>query len=159
MDRYFSDHASILCGLHSAKPSLTIKIVSYKKIKSVDVESVNADLVESDLCRNLPDDLDKLVPYYDSTLRAVMDKHAPAQTRTTVVRSCVPWYMDDIHQAKKERRKAERKRRSSKLEFDLAVFKRKRNAVNNLLNKARREFYTNFIEENSGRPTEAISCK
>lgn len=29
------------------------------------------------------------------------------------------------------------------------MFKRKRNAVNNLLNKARREFYTNFIEENS----------
>ena len=57
--------------------------------------------------------------------------------------------MDNIRQAKKERRKAERKWRSSKLEFDLAVFKRKRNAVNNLLNKERREFYTNFIEENS----------
>ena len=27
--------------------------------------------------------------------------------------------------------------------------KRKRNAVNNLLNKARQEFYTDFIEENS----------
>ena len=27
--------------------------------------------------------------------------------------------------------------------------KRKRNAVNNLLNKAQQEFYTNFIEENS----------
>ena len=66
-----------------------------------------------------------------------------------VVRPRVPWYTDDIRQAKKERRKAERKWRSSKLEFDLAVFKRKRNAVNNLLNKARREFYTNFIEENS----------
>lgn len=50
---------------------------------------------------------------------------------------------------RRKRRKAERKWRSSKLEFDLAVFKRKRNAVNNLLNKARREFYTNFIEENS----------
>ena len=80
------------------------------------------------------DDLDELVACYDSTLRAVMDKHAPVQTR----------------QAKKERRKAERKWRSSNLESHLAVFKRKRNAVNNLLNKARREFYTNFIKENSG---------
>ena len=79
-----------------------------------------------------------------------MDKHAPVQTRTIVVRPRVPWYTDDIRQAKKERRRAERKWRSSKLEFDLAVFKRKRNAVNNLLDKARRAFYTNFIEENSG---------
>ena len=144
---------SILCGLHSAKPSLTTKTVSYRKIKSVDVDSVNADLAESDLCHNPPDDLDELVACYDSTLRAVMDKHAPVQTRTIVVRPRVPCYPDDIRQAgqvKKERRKAERKWRSSKLEFDLAVFKRKRSAVNNLLNKARREFYTNFIEENSG---------
>ena len=150
VDRYFSDHASILCVLQSVKPSLTTKTVSYRKIKSVDVESVNADLAVSDLCRNPPDDLDELVACYDSTLRAVMNKHAPVQTRMMVVRPRVPWYMDDIRQAKKERRKAERKWRSSKLESDLAVFKRKRNAVTNLLNRARREFYTNFIEENSG---------
>ena len=155
VDRYFSDHASILCVLQSVKPSLTTKTVSYRKIKSVDVESVNADLAESDLCRNPPDD--ELVTSYDSTLRAVMNKHAPVQTRTMVVRPRVPWYTDDIRQAKKKRRKAERIWRSSKLESDLAVFKRKRNAITNLLNRARREFYTNFIEEN--RPTEAISCK
>ena len=65
-----------------------------------------------------------------------MDKHAPVQTRRIVVRPHVPWYMDDIRKAKKERQKAERKWRSSKLEFDLAVFKRKCNAVNNSLNKA-----------------------
>ena len=69
-----------------------------------------------------------------------MNKHAPVQTRTMVVPPHVPWYTDDIRQAKKERRKAERKWRSSKLESDLAVFKRKRNAVTNLLNRARREF-------------------
>ena len=136
VDRYFSNHASILCVLQSAKPSLTTKTVSYRKIKSVDVESVNADLAESDLCRNPPDDLDELVACYDSTLRAVMNKHTPVQTRTMVVRPRIPWYTDDIRPAKKERRKAERKWRSSKLESDLAVFKRKRNAVTNLLNRA-----------------------
>ena len=76
VDRYFSDHASILSGLHSAKPSLTIMTISHRKIKSLDVESVNAALAESDLCRNPPDDLDELVACYNSTLRAVMDKHA-----------------------------------------------------------------------------------
>lgn len=67
---------------------------------------------------------------YEDFMRIVGSKHAPVQTRTIVVRPRVPWYKDAIRQAKKERRKAERKWRSSKLEFDLAVFKRKRNAVN-----------------------------
>ena len=31
-----------------------------------------------------------------------MDKHAPVQTRTIVVRPRVPWYRDDIRQTKKE---------------------------------------------------------
>ena len=79
-----------------------------------------------------------------------MDKHAPVQTRTIVERPRVLEYTDDIRQAKKERWKAERQLRSSKLKFDLAVFKRKRNAVTNFLNKARLEFYSSLIEENSG---------
>ena len=37
----------------------------------------------------------------------------------------------------------------SKLNSNLIAFKIKRNAVNNLMNKARQAFHTNFIEENS----------
>ena len=91
-----------------------------------------------------------------------MNKHDPVQTRTIVVRPCVPWYTDDIRQAKKDRRKAERKWRSSKLESDLAVFKRKRNAVTNLLNRARREFYTILLKRiaatNRGYFVQASAC-
>ena len=87
-----------------------------------------------------------LSPQY---LEAELDKHAPLQTRTIVVRQRVPWYSEEIRHVKRERRRAERKWRSSKLDFDLAAFKAKRNAVTNLMNKARGQFYTNFIEENS----------
>lgn len=38
----------------------------------------------------------------------------------------------------------------SKSDEDLAIFKVKRNAANRLMSTARREFYTSFIEENSG---------
>ena len=86
---------------------------------------------------------------YNKTLIAVLDKHAPVKTRTIVMRPQVPWYKDEIRQAKRERRKAERRWRLSKLDSDLAVFKVKRNAVNNLMNKARQAFYTKLIEDNS----------
>ena len=52
--------------------------------------------------------------------------------------------------AKRERRKAEKRLRRTRLDSDLAGFKVKRNTATALMNKARREIYTNFIEENSG---------
>ncbi|CAH3141601.1 unnamed protein product [Pocillopora meandrina] len=96
-----------------------------------------------------PDDLEELLLSYNKTLIAVLDKHAPVKNRTIVMRPQVPWYTDEIRQAKRERRKAERRWRWSKLDSDLAVFKVKRNAVNNLMNKARQAFYTKLIEYNS----------
>ena len=147
VDRYFSDHASVFCNLHSIKPSFSTRTLSFRKLKSVDVYSLNDDLAKSDLCKNPPDDLEELVTSYNKALKAVLDKHAPVKTRTIVVRPRVPWYTDEIRHAKGERRKAER--RLSKLDSDLVAFKVKRNAANNLMKNARQAFYTNFIEENS----------
>ena len=79
-----------------------------------------------------------------------MDKHAPLITRSTKERPRVPWFNEEIKKAKRERRKAEKRWRRTRLDSDLAAFKVKRNAATALMNKARREFYTNFIEENSG---------
>ena len=149
IDRNFSDHASVLCRLHSIKPSFSTRILSFRKLKSVNVKTLNDDLAKSDLCKNPPDDLNELVVSYNKTLTAVLDKHSPAKTQTIVVRPRVPWYTDEIRRAKRERRKAERRWRLSKLNFDLIAFKIKRNVVNNLMNKGRQAFYTNFIEENS----------
>ena len=51
--------------------------------------------------------------------------------------------------AKRERRKAEKRWGRTKLYTDLAAFKVKRNATTALMNKARRDFYTYFIGENT----------
>ena len=52
--------------------------------------------------------------------------------------------------AKRERRKAEKRGKRTRLDSDLVAFKVKRKAATALMNKARRKFCTNFIEENSG---------
>ena len=149
VDCYFSDHAPVLCHLHSIKPSFSTRTLSYRKIKLVSVDSLNDDLANSEVCKNPLDNLEELLLSYNKTLLAVLDKHAPVKTRTIVMRPQVPRYKDEIRQAKRERRKAERRWRFSKIDSDLAVFKVKRNAVNNLMNKARQAFYTKLIEDNS----------
>ena len=61
----------------------------------------------------------------------------------------MPWYNADIDNAKRLRRKAERRWRKSKLLSDLTIFKSRKNHVTHLMNQARQAFYTNFIDENS----------
>ena len=129
--------------------SASDRTVSYRKWKSVNLDSLNTSLANSDLCKHPPENLEDLVSCYSKTLQTAMDKQAPLQTWTVVSRPRVPWYNDEIRQAKRDRRKAEKKWRRTKLHSDLTEFKIKRNTVNNLLYKARREFYTDFIAENS----------
>ena len=65
----------------------------------MNVDSLNDDLANSELCKNSPDDLEEFLLSYNKTLIAVLDKHAPVKTRTIVMRPLVPWYIDEIRQA------------------------------------------------------------
>ena len=149
VDSYISDHGVVLFKLNSVKPSLSVKTVSYRKYKAINIQDFQSDLAKSNLCTNHTNSLDELVSCYDETLKATLDKHAPLLTKTVVVRPRVPWFNEEIREAKRERRGAEKKWRKTKNAVDLTIFKVKRNAVVSLMNKARKEFYTNFIEENS----------
>ena len=68
---------------------------------------------------------------------------------TKIIRPKAPWFNNDIKQAKCERRRAERKWRSSRSDSDYVYFKAKKNQVIFLMNNARSKFYTAFINENS----------
>ena len=97
----------------------------------------------------LIDDPDELAALFDNTLRSLLDRHAPVKHKNTTSRPCVPWMNDEIKLAKRQRRKAERKWRASKAHIDLLSYRTMRNRVTFLSNKARSDYYTNFITENS----------
>ena len=103
--------------------------VFYRKLNSVNVVSLNEDLATSELRQNPSDDLQELVSSYNNTLMAALDKHAPLITRTIVQRPRVPWFSQEIRKAKRQRRKAEKRWRKSRLESDLAASKAKRNLL------------------------------
>ena len=50
VSRFVSDYASILCNLLHVKPALTAKKITYRKIKSVNLESLRSDLSAPALC-------------------------------------------------------------------------------------------------------------
>ena len=101
-DCLFSDHFKVISDLTIKKPSLTIKQISYRKTKSIDIESFKNDL-------HSPDSLNELVNLYNTTLSNTLDAHAPVITKTIRSRPLVPWYSMEINEARRERWKAERK--------------------------------------------------
>jgi len=79
----------------------------------------------------------------------MLQKHAPLRSKVIRSRPLVPWFNDDIKNARRERRKAERKWRRSGNYEDMMAYKKIKNLTNRLMNEARRQYYQDFINDNS----------
>ena len=161
VDLFISDHEAVFTRLglsrqspptEKSNPPTEIKTTTYRKIKSINLDSFHSDIQACSLCDDkqfhTADDLDAYAREYTTTLSALLDRHAPLKTRRRVTRPVVPWYIETIDNAKRERKKAERKWRKTKAADYLLDFKSKRNHVTYLMNKARRDFYSEFLVEN-----------
>ena len=146
-DCYLSDHSTVLYNLAFQKPQLTVKEVSFRKTKAINIDAFRDEL-RSQLCQNPPSTLPDLVSSYNSTSFRLIDKHAPLRKKTITMRPCVPWFNDEIKAAKQLRRKYERFWRRTGLESDRLRFKNARNHANHAMELARRECCTNFINDN-----------
>lgn len=108
IDCYLSDHASVLCSFNSNRPPLKTQKVTYRRLKAINIIKLSKDLADSSLCYDSSNDVDHLAECYDATLASVIDKHAPLKSEVNVERPRVPWFNDEIKEAKRKRRKAER---------------------------------------------------
>ena len=105
------------------------------------LENVNLEDGELDYCVNL----------FESTVRNILDDHAPLKTRTVKLQSESPWFNDDIRAARKTRRQLERKwRDNGKLEVHRQEYRNQRDIVKNMINQAKIAHYSSLVEESSG---------
>ena len=148
-DILFSDHLALLFKLKTARPPLKVGRVSFRKLRLIDRDAFMDEIRNSDLFQMDTDDPDELAAVFDNTLSSLLDRHALVKHKNVTSRPCVPWMNDEIKLAKRQRRKAERKWRASKAHIDLLSYRTMRNRVTFLSNKARSDYYTNFITENS----------
>ena len=103
----------VMFQLIPEKPLAVEKLVTYRKYRSIDMESFKNDLVTSSLCQPpLTTEtpvygVDKLAKDYNSTLRMLIDCHAPLKSKTVKARPSVPWYISEIGAAKSGKAVAE----------------------------------------------------
>lgn len=152
---YISDHAAIRCHVAIGRSNYHVKKISFRKIKSIDIDSFTHDVVLTGLGERgkesptNPLDLDTLVYDYNNTLSHVLDQHAPLMTKTVQSRSKVPWYNNEIAEAKRRRRKVEKRWKRTKSLPDFVAFKRHKNFVTYISTRAKQAFYTDFVNKNS----------
>ena len=145
-----SDHNFIECKLDLPRPCLTINEIYYRKLRSIDIEAFKADISASLLCKSSWSNSAELASCYDSTLASLLDKHAPLQKKTMVVRSKVPWYTTTLRDLKSKRRKLERKMILTDRPEDRIAYYKMRDYYTNFLHETKRLYYANLIDEAAG---------
>ena len=109
---------------------------------------MNHDIEESDLSNIGNFDLAaELVLEYNTTLKNLLDRHAPEKTRTITLHPQQPWYTPEIADAKKRRRKLEKQWRRTKLTVHREMFVEAKKHVKELITEAKSSYYSKQIAE------------
>lgn len=67
------------------------------------IDDLKNDILNSNALQNPKGSIDELVETYNTQLSAIIDKHAPAQSKTIILRSNTKWYTEDLRTAKQDR--------------------------------------------------------
>lgn len=109
-----SDHSliaaeySVVTGIAPDRPR-----VQRRNWRSFNIDNFAQDLMLSELVCNPPDEVNALFSCYDSTLRDLLDKHAPAVCVTRYARAASPWFDTECHLTKVKTRKLEKQYRAN----------------------------------------------
>ena len=148
---YVSDHCAVLCKLQIEKPKEHWSEVKYRKIKKIKNDVFAKDLTSIVNNLSIAGHEDRVKLYF-SSLRSILDQHAPSQKRLLPIRPHSPWYTDEITQAKKERRRREKRWRHTGLTVHYQIYIKQRNLVKWMITDSKRSYFKDKIEENSTNP-------
>jgi hypothetical protein len=142
-----SDHSAVSFVLPHPKPVAGRKKVTFRKLKDIDIPAFQNDITNSALCESQTTNLEDLVSQYNKTLTAILDEHAPLQSKYITLRPHSPWFNEDIKKAKICRRTAERQWRRTKLTVHYEIYRSEHRRVIDLCMVAKKEYYQSKIND------------
>ena len=100
---FVSDHLAVHSLLDLAKIPLKCKRISYRKIRDIDFSELCGQLEDTRLVRDAASfSLGELVYEYNTTLKSLLDRHAPLKTKTITLRPTTQWYTEELRSEKKK---------------------------------------------------------
>ena len=144
-----SDHNMITFLINTEKPEIQRKVVSYRKIKDIDMnifkQNVSHSLNISDIM-----DVTTAAEEYDKTMRVILDEAAPIITKTLTVRPQVPWFSDELRSLKRIKRHKEKEYKTHATDANLGAFRESRTTYQNAIQQAKEHHYNDMICEAGG---------
>jgi len=148
-----SDHYRVLSSIDFQPPPPKPAIPhAFRRIKSIDIQSFCKDIAASTLVTNPPTALPELVATYNSTLLAILDKHAPVKSKLITSTQSNPWFTTELRALKCDRRRCEHKWRSHPCAQTLGFLRRATNIYNKALLAAKKFYYSELVTSNLGNP-------
>ena len=142
-----SDHSALLASVNLARPQNPKKEVSFRKFRSIDMDSLRADINRSFHPLPVSQCPSEMVHHYNSRLNTLVDKHAPLQNKTITIRPKAPWFTDDIQEAKRCKRRAERRMIKSGLSTDRELYRQECEAYYERIYNARSSYLKKLITD------------
>ena len=117
-------------------------------MKIFDLESFQADLRELlSKFDTSEGSVSEVADKYNTILETTLEKHAPLTKKTVTVRPQPKWYNDDIHEARKEKRKAEKVWRKTRLTIHQEIYKEKKLKVVHMIKSSKADFYRGRLDK------------
>ena len=142
-DTGLSDHFAILCKVDQQLIDLCKQTKLSRSIRRVNHEMYANDLRHE--LNHLEDGdgvgLETLTNAFTTSCQSVTDAHAPIRTITMKGDALKPWYNDAIHDARKERRKLERKFNKTRLEVHREALREQERRVVRMIKQNKIAYY------------------
>ena len=154
-----SDHFLVRCNLSIKRPQQTKRTINYRNLKTLDIANFCFDVSSLPLVQNHKHmNIEELVHGYNSQLREVLDKHAPVITRTTTSQRRDPWETEEVLEALRVKRRAERRFRKVKTADSYKDFRKAFDDFTQCLDNSKTNHLCGVIEENS-RDSKSLFAK
>ena len=149
-DDFISDHCIVRCNLAINRPDITWKVISYRKLKGINVEH-NANSINL----NYDKVLDSLLKQLDKALSKALDEVAPIQAKLQTVNKSILWFTDAVKGCKQFMRQREKIWRTYKTDSTKTAFIKVRSKYKQQLRMANTEIMSNKVLE-SGTDTRKL---
>jgi hypothetical protein len=147
-----SDHSLITFIVNRPSPPSHRILKGRRILSSLDVDAFCSDIhLHQHLSSNEADtNGDELVTRFNTAVTKALDKHAPTKDIKLKGETSKKWYDDEVHMARRKRRKLERKYLKSKLTIDKEIFEAHSKEVARLIDRKKTAYYKEqFLEADS----------
>ena len=145
-----SDHSFIVAevNLPTRTPPDATRCLR-RQWRSFNIDDFIGDIEQSSLVQSPPSDVAEMFMSYDTTLRSILDKHAPFKAvRLRSSGSSVRWYNAECRSVKAKTRRLERIYRRTRTQVSLAIWRQQLALQRTVLERCFTSYWTDTINDN-----------